>query len=427
MLAQVAASVLTWACAAAGAGADRPAVELALARMERAVLAGDADGYMALVSTDDPVFLREQRNWAADLKRQAPSAFSLRIHEPAPVGDSPDAEGGAAAPAFDEESGTARFEMVMAWTMPGLGRDGEDLQREVSFPVVFRRSERGEWLYCGEDWRGVRSGGASGVRGDPERPDEPVSEAPNLARFFPGFEEVAGRVVKVLPEVRAHVDRLFDNPVTHAQEVKIYPSMRHLQASIHLSYVDGLSGWNEPGESIKLLASKRSTEGYLRALLAHEYAHVATFEFGDRASDMPWWVLEGVADFCAEKFVAENAGRGDRPEEFGKEALAAVERWARRGNLAPWDQISDFRDTPRRYRGHVYKQGQHMVGYVTQRFGGRGRNDWLRALAGGATIEAATPQALGVGFAELDRDWRARLPGPEPEPEAPAGDPRPDQ
>lgn len=421
MLARVFAVGLSGAFGVAGALADRPAVELALARMEQAVLAGDPEAYLALVSRDDPVFLKEQQNWAADLKRHAPSEFELRIHEPEANVDGA-ADGVAAAPRFDDDAGVARFELVMSWTMPGIGREGKDVEREVSFPVVFRRSESagtaGGWLYCGEDWRSVHSGGdVETAAADPERPDEPVSGAPNLAKFFPGFEDVAERVVRVLPGVRAHVDGLFETALVHRQEVKIYPSMRHLQASIYLSYVDGLSGWNEPGESIKLLASKKSGDGSLRSLLAHEYGHVATFELGPRASEMPWWILEGVADLCAEKYTAENAGRADKPEEYGKEARAAVERWAKRGNLAPWDQISDFRRTPRQYGSHVYKQGQAMVGYISARFGRRGRIDWLRALAQGLPIEQASEQALGVRFDEIDRDWRDRLPKPEPDDE----------
>ena len=215
------------------------------------------------------------------------------------------------------------------------------------------------------------------------RPGE-LSDAPNRARFFTGFEEVARRVVEVLPEVRAHVDNGFEIVIERVQEVKIYPTMRHLQASIYLSYVDGLSGWNEPGEAIKLLASNKSKEAGLRSLLAHEYGHVATFEYGPRASDMPWWVLEGVADLSAEKFVARSGGYEDAPGEYGRDARSAGERWARRGNIAAWNDIADFRATERKWMGHVYKQGQHMLGHVSRQFGRGTRNQWLRAMAQGA-------------------------------------------
>ena len=61
--------------------------------------------------------------------------------------------------------------------------------------------------------------------------------------------------------------------------------------------------------------------------------------------------------------------------------------------------------------GHVYRQGQHMSAYITQRFGRTKRNNWLRAMANGASIDEASVKELGVpgGFAEIDRDWRSEV------------------
>lgn len=409
--------------AAHPAAADRAGVQQALDEMAAAVLVADPDAYLSHVCTDDPIFLKEQQNWAADLRLHAPSAFRLSIHGPEAAhtsgeGEGAPDEGAAPAPEFDDEHGRARFEMVMEWTMPGLGRNGADVTRSVSFPVEFRRRADGRWLYGGENWLTVESGGTAATAHAGE-PGAAASDAPNRARYFPGFEDVARRVVAVLPEVRAHVDEGFQNPVRRVQEVKIYPSMRHLQASIYLSYVDGLGGWNEPGESIKLLAGNKTGEGHLRTLLGHEYGHVATFELGAHANDMPWWVLEGVAELSAEKFAAMNAGKGDHPERYGSGARKLVERWARKGELAAWSDLSDFRSIRGDLVGKVYNQGHDMLGYISERFGRTARNAWLRSMARGETIDAASRGAFGIGFDELDRDWRATLPARQDEP-APA-------
>jgi hypothetical protein len=143
---------------------------------------------------------------------------------------------------------------------------------------------------------------------------------------------------------------------------------------------------------------------------------VATFEFGPEATNMPWWVLEGVAELSAEKFVAMNQGKADRPEEYGSGARTTVERWARRGKLAAWADLSDFRSVKKDLMGHVYQQGHHMVGYISERFGRDRRNRWLRAMGEGHSIDQASREALGMGFDELDRDWRATLPAREEEP-----------
>lgn len=414
------------------ARADRAGVEFTLSRMQQAVLAGDGPAYLMNVVSDDAVLRREQENWARDLALHTPSAFELAIHDPAAADN--EAENGEVAgalpPMFDAESGLARFEMVMAWTLPKGGRDGGELAREVSFPVVFKRGDDGRWLYAGEDWKQEHS---SAEHRDTARAAAGVSDAPNTVYYFDGFADVARRAVNMLPEVRAHVDSMFELRVEHPQVIKIYPTMRHLQSSIYLSYVDGLSGWNEPGESIKLLASDKTGDNQLRPLLAHEYGHVATFELGPHATTMPWWALEGVADQSAEKFVAENGEYADKPEEYGRDAARAVERWAKRDRLAPWDRISVFRDTPREFGGHVYKQGQHMLGYITRRFGLPARNAWLTHLSrntGPSVLDDATREALGLagGFEELNAAWRATLPPAEPPepPDAEVIEPKPE-
>ena len=344
---------------AAPAGQTEPesiaAIKATLAAMTQAVLAGDGPAYLVHVSTDDPVLHKEQENWAADLTDHVPAEFSLTLDDINITG--PWAEG----------------ELTMAWTMPGAA------PRDVTYRVGFMRSDDASWRYAGEVWEQV--------------PDNGI-----IALYAPGLDEVARTVVEVFPEVRAHVEEGFGVTVHAVQQIKIYRSMAHLQASIYLSYVDPLGGWNEPGESIKILSRRRARPQGLRTLLAHEFGHVATFVMGDQAGKMPWWALEGVAELSAERF-SNDANRTD----------ALVRNWAKNANLAPWDDMADFRNTPQHWMMHVYKQGQHLMGYVSEVYGRDGRNAWLSAMARGATLDEATRQALGSSFEELDKDWRASL------------------
>lgn len=394
----------------------RAAIEGVLAEMERAVLAGDAEAYLRHVATDDAVFLQEQRMWAEDLKRHVPESFRLRIVDPAERAANEAAsrgkEGEAAAEqaAVDErphEFGADRavFELEMKWKMTVPRAEGEAgdprvIDRTVAYPVVFalvptEDAPSGRWLYRGEHWIEVRA-----EPGDDAEATR-AHRGENVAMCFPGYEEVSRRIVAMLPEIRAHVDTGFEQDVPHEQVVKIYPTMRHLQASIYLSYWDGLSGWNEPKESIKVLVRPDARRSQLMPLLAHEYGHVVTFEMGPKATDIDWWVLEGVAELAAEAFSPNSASRTEQQ----------VLRWARAGKLAEFEQISDFRNTHKEVMGHVYRQGQHMAGYISQRFGRTKRNNWLRAMANGAGIDEASVKELGVpgGFAEIDRDWRAEV------------------
>lgn len=369
-----ACAVVLVGVAAGNTCADRASVEQALAEMERAVLAGDGGAYLAIVDKRDPNFAKEQENWAKDLKLHVPAEFAVRIVE----------ETERAGAAFGERE--ARFEMEMAWTMKGLGRGGKDVHKSVSFPARFVLDDSGgKWLFAGEDWlvmEGINGKSGAGVR----------------VLYFAGYEEAARNIVGVLPTVREHVDAGFEVKIDRVQEVKIYPVMTHLQQSIYLSYVDGLSGWNEPGEAIKLRVKPDAAAAAMRSLLAHEYGHVATFEKGPKATDMPWWVLEGVAELAAEEY----AKNGDRVK-------TRVRGWLEEDNLAPWDEISDFRNTPKKWGGHVYTQGHAMLGYVSEKYGRAKRNAWLTVMGRGESIDVASREVFGVGFAEVDAGWRAWL------------------
>lgn len=365
------------AAAVIAVASERAAVEQVLASMERAVLAGDAEAYLRHVvpaagEHADPVYRKEQENWARDLARHTPAEFGLSIVET-------DETPARFWPA------RAEFRMKMRWRMKAEDtRAGGDRVRAVTIPVVFVRSDEADaWLFAGENW--------IVVEGPPE--------ARIRAKCAEGYERAARDAVEVFPEVRAHVEEGFEQAVDHVQEVKIYRSEAHLQASIYLSYVDSLGGWNEPGESIKLLGMAASSRASLRQVLAHEFGHVATFEYGPHATDMPWWILEGVAELSAQKFSRRQWDN----------TVRTVLRWADRGTLQDWNDLADFRSVPAARHPFVYRQGEHMIGYISDRFGRPGRNAWLRAMARGRSLDEATREALGLPFAQLDADWRRSL------------------
>jgi len=355
----------------------RAQLQSLLREMTDAVNAADQPRYLACVDLRDPCFGTEQRNWAKDLERKRPEKFEARLAED-------DAE---LSPARD---GSVAAKVLFTWQMPG-GKE-----RTLTFPARFVKGEKG-LLYAGEDWRTLE---APGVR----------------VSFLEGSEDSAKAVAEVLPSVRAHVHGVFglegDKDLTErTQQVKLYKSMKHLQQSIYLSYSDGLAGWNEPGESIKLMAMGAG-RGPVRTLLAHEYGHVATFQLGPKANDMPWWILEGVAELSAEHY-SHNQGSVDK----------RVRQWSESGKLVDWDKLADFHGEAVQHMAQVYTQGHHMVSYISERFGQDKRNAWMRAMSvsNSKSLDEATREVLALPFADLDAQWRASLKEPKPEKESPAG------
>lgn len=353
------------ASAAIDEGAARFAIESVLRDLASACIAGDADAYLKHISARDIEFLNEQRYFARDLKKKPAAECSWTIDE------------------LTFDAGAASAKLTIEWRMTS-GK-----ARSVSFLAAFEpaHTDAGDtWTYAGEIWT---AHAAPGV----------------LVLHDPGLAGVASRIAEAFSEVRATVEEGFmltEKALPgRTQKIKLYSTMRHLQASICLSYIEGLSGWNEPGEAIKILTSERATLASLRSLIAHEYGHVATFELGPLANTMPWWLLEGVAELSAER--------------WGRKPDGMVKAWATHGRLAPWNELADFETVPAKWRGHVYTQGHHMLGYISETFGREKRVQWMTALATGSPLVDATTQAFAITFDELASQWRATLPAQDPE------------
>ncbi len=350
----------------AAASPIRAALDAMLAEMERAVLAGDGPAYLRHVWTGEPEWAMEQKNWAADLARHVPAEFELTL-----------GEGEIAGP-----EGEARTTLVTRWRL-----DDGGVARSVEFPARFVRAE-GAWLYAGEDWI--------------------VTEAPGV-RVLSRESHVEGAKIaaRVMPEVRDAVLPEFglaEAPIaSRTQVIKIYPSVRHLQHSIYLSYTDGLAGWNEPGESIKILGRRRGDEASTRMLLAHEFGHVASFELGPRSTDTPWWALEGIAELMAEPYARS-----------GPRVDGLMADMAQNDRLIAWEKLADFRGEARDHGFNVYRQGHSMMRFVTEKYGAESRTAWLAEMATGASLDDSTRKALGVSFAELDGLWREHIGAKKP-------------
>ncbi|MBX3364421.1 MAG: hypothetical protein KF866_06615 [Phycisphaeraceae bacterium] len=334
------------------------AVELTLAGMSSAVLAGDVAGYLEQIWRSDKVLAAEERHFIEDCVKNRPVQFHLSMSDAV----------------FEGER--LRGQVTASWRME------EGALREVSYPAWFVRDESA-WRYAGRVWEERKAPGV-------------------LVKFVPGLEDIAEATLAELPAIMemVHEDLGVMPPPGFVQEVKMYETMIELQYSIFPSYKDPLGGWNEPGESIKVLVRPSTRLQQLKTLLAHEYGHVGTFIMGEKATDAPWWVLEGVAEHVS-------SGISNSPVRVHRRVLG----WARQDNLAPWEAMNDFPLAPehRKWGGHVYTQGHHMVAFITTTFGRDARNRWLRAMAGGMSIDEASREALGAPFEEVDRRWREAI------------------
>ena len=340
--------------------ADQAAVEVQalLGHMAAAVLSGDRDGYLAFVDLSDPVFAIEHTRWADDWSSRTPvSEYRLELT---------DLE-------LDGEAATGLVTMQWAFDPSVVSEP----PRITTFQARFTGGA-GSWRYAGESWAS--------------------SEVAHFVlRVAPGLEAAAPDIADVLPGIYGDVTAEIGYEPIGTLEIKLYADANALVANTLLS-LPTIRGWNEPGEALKLVHDP--TGPPLAPTIAHELTHFVGFDrAGTQRSRMPWWLDEGIATYVASTIEGPSVDR-----------LAQVIAWEAEGELAPWDEMVVFEETPVELWEHVYPQGYAMAVFVTERFGADPRNDWLAAMATEMDIDEATPAELGLTFRALDaefRDWLA--------------------
>lgn len=339
-----------------------------VASMQSAIDRADPGAYMAAINPEDTVLLTEHRAWFADLSLAPVNDLRVTLD--------PDAE------IIREDDGSVVAPLVYTWHVPS-----EDEPRRYDMPARFEPigTPSGQWHFVGRDWD-VALTDTPGVR---IYCDEAHRELAELAR----------ERAPVLRDAIA-VDMGIDpsGGDLHEVVVKIFPKMSELQASIYPSYTAGISGWNEPGESIKILGRDDMGLDRLDPLLAHEIGHAVSFEFGPRINFAPWWSLEGIAEVAAGLFRDSWERKNRR-----------IVRLAQSDNLREWHLLADFKGEAIHHAMYVYLQGWSMVDYIDRTFGKDKRNAWFTRLGQGDTLDEASRAALSISFDELDAQWHASL------------------
>ncbi len=339
--------------AQAGPDADEDALLALVDAMTDAILSQDRDTYVNYVNLSDPIFLSEHTYWIDDWMDGKPmDRFSMTLTDISVTED------------------TATALMTIVWA-----RQPDVSYREAEFPALFVRADDDAWQYAGGAWHTLET-------------------EHFLVHVFPGMELVAEELILMLPEVYDHATTSLNHVPEAQMHIKLYDHADDLGAMIALS-LPQIRGWNEPGESLKLLVLPG--EAPSAAVLAHELTHFLTFDMADTTSgNYPWWISEGICEYVASQYWTQ---------ERLTDRMETVQFLAETGQLAPWDRITDFESTPVELWRFVYPQGYVFVRYVTEVYGEDARNEWLWEMAGDNMIEAATESVFGITFEELEQGF----------------------
>jgi len=337
-----------------------------LEAMQTAVLAGDSGAYMAQVNTDDAYFATEQRAWFDDLSRNPVSDFRIE-----PLGRL----------SMGLNSMTASLEIRVHWTL-----ESDGIERSLTYLASFNPVSLdldGPWRYAGKHWYGVRLHGEGGLRVFADQ----------------SHKELATDILTVVPHIQDSIERSIGRKLSDPLTIKVYPTVQELQYFVAPGYINMLSGWNEPRESIKILGREDVSAQRISALLAHEIGHAVSFEYGPEIINAPWWSLEGIAELVADPY---------RSSSVDSRHLS-IAKQIEQGDRRSWEELSDFKGDALNHASYVYSQGWSMVRHITQRYGSKARNQWFTAMGNGATVQEATKRVLKVPLDDLNREWEMEM------------------
>ena len=171
-------------------------VQALLRQMSAAVLAGDRDGYLALVDLSDPVFAIEHTRWADDWASRSPvSAYSLELTD------------------LELDGAAATGLVTVQWAFdPSVVSEPP---RITTFPAQFTDGA-GSWRYAGERWASTE-----------------VTHF--VLRVAPGLEAAVPDIADVVPVIYGDVTAEMGHEPSGTLEIKLYADANALVASTLLS------------------------------------------------------------------------------------------------------------------------------------------------------------------------------------------------
>lgn len=330
--------------------ADAAALEETLAARAAAILAGDAAAFMRTVTAADPVLRVEEQHWADDWVAHPVVTCTLQgaVIEWVPGGS----------------------EMVVDLTLHAQLADGVAVQ--AGDRVRFVR-ENGRWLYAGPDW-------------------EERASAHFVLKYRGRDEAWAQRALELAEVVYAQVTADLGAAPPLPVGIKVYGDGAQLGASVYLSLPDWVSGWTEPGESIKLWLADEREQTFMR-LLAHELTHQVLFARGVEYS----WLHEGIASYEAGRVVPLGAHwLAGRYMPLVQDAV----RRHREFDLRAWP---DWETLSADEAELAYAQAWSLVDFAVAQMGEGG----LRRLVERAAAAAEPADALGAAVGDLGAFWEA--------------------
>ncbi len=354
-----------------------PQIEKLLVEMENAARQANCDVYIRFIAREPEHFFQQEKHWCENLKANPLTDFHLQVED-----------------LHSEADGRFIGRMTKTW------RSGEDTpSQQTTYEAVFIPDETGKFRYGGPNFSMLGN---------------------DLLQiyYFPGQENMAQALLETLtpiyPRLMSEIDYFSNSPAS----IELYPDPQIMIGSIGIFLPIVAGGYTAPGEAIKIVTTNLqqqagNTEEAARQdmdqkdlvkTLAHELGHhlihemaggASAYALGGTARQIPVWLDEGMAEWVSDPYRVDD-------EDFHIKWMKMIFE----EGLTPLNQLSDFQNMAEENYWKVYEEGYSMVRYITDHFGQKKRNAWIRAIASGSDLNSATLSELGVSFPQIEIEWK---------------------
>jgi Tol biopolymer transport system component len=212
--------------------------------------------------------------------------------------------------------------------------------------------------------------------------------------FYGGERDLADFVARYSEQAYERVKKDLRHDIRKRIPVIIYKSQNDFQqTNVILELLEeGVGGFTEFFKNRVVIPHNGSYEDY-RHTLHHELTHAIMMDmlYGGVVESLirrqyffmpPLWLVEGLAEY-------ESLGWDKNSDMFLRDATIS-------GYLYPLSAVSGYMN---------YKQGQSVVRYIANRYGGEKLGEILSKARLHRDMEKALKSSIGMGIKELDEEW----------------------
>jgi hypothetical protein len=215
-------------------------------------------------------------------------------------------------------------------------------------------------------------------------------------RFDPSQEAAAREVLRLYPVVLTDLERVIPWPIDFSPTFVLLTEGR-LEKVAESRLVAALA---IPGRNLVLLdLSKMSKHAFvLETTMKHELCHLLLHHY-IKEDALPKWLDEGVCQWVSNGMA----------EIIMERKVSSLDAAVLAGQIIPLWHLSEHFPGDDRSLILAYEQSQSIVTYISQKYGSGKLLSVLNQLRDGKAFQEAVKESLGVGFPELESDWRRSL------------------